>query len=321
MIFLCYNENIFLWGKGDGMALDTVIKQIISLFIIALIGFYGRKKGIIDDALSKGLSRLLLEISTPLLIISSFGFTKDPSMAGNIIKAFVYGFIIFAVTPILVNILFGKIEARKKKILVFANVFSNCGFMGFPLAQSVMGHEGVVYASIFNMYFNIVLWTYGIMLFNDTKELKEVKKLATNPGIIAALIGIIIMIFSIQIPPILLDTMKTVGGLTTPISMLIIGSLLASTDFSKAVKDATIYYGSIVKLILIPGLIFAATIVFKENSIVLKTFILMQAMPAAATTSLFAENFDSEKEYSALIVSVTTLLSMITLPLVIRFLL
>lgn len=301
------------------MAFDMIITQIISLFIVALIGFYGGKKNIIDETFSNGLSRLLLDISTPLLIISSFSFTYNADIANNIVKAFIYGLIIFIVTPLLVKPLLVKIEKKKRNILQFAMVFSNCGFMGFPVAQSVFGNEGVIYAAIFNMVFNIFVWTYGIMLFNDTNSIKEMKKVLYNPGIVSAVIGLLVMIFSIKIPSVLLDPMKMVGGLTTPISMLIVGSLLSRTDLKKLFKDKSMYYGSFIKLIFIPIALYLASNLFKENSIVIKTFILLQAMPAGTTTSLFAESFNKNKEYSAFIVSFSTLLSVITIPLIIKF--
>lgn len=300
------------------MSSNIVINQIISLFTVALIGFYCGRKNIIDGTISNGLTRLLLDVTTPLLIISSFSFTYSSNIANNIVKAFTYCLIIFIVTPILVKPLLIKIEKSKRNILQFAMVFSNCGFMGFPVAQSVFGNEGVIYAAVFNMVFNIFIWTYGVMLFNDTRDFKEMRKIIRNPGIIAAIIGLLIMVLSIKLPPVLLDTVKMVGGLTAPISMLIVGSLLSRTDLKKIVKDKSMYYGSFIKLIFIPVALYIASILFKENSIVIKTFILMQAMPAGAMTSLFAENFNGNKEYSAFIVSFSTLLSVATIPLIIK---
>jgi malate permease and related proteins len=301
------------------MVLDTVIKQIISLFIVVLIGFYGRKRNIIDANLSNGLTNLLLQITLPLLVVSSFSGNYSSSMGSNIARAFIYGLAIYIITPLITKLLLIKIEKKKRNILQFALVFSNCGFMGFPLAESVFGQEGVIYTSIFNMFYNLFIWTYGVMIFTDIKDLKETKKVFKNPGIIAVFIGLFIMIFSIKIPVILLDTMKMVGGLTTPISMLIIGSLLATADFKKALKDMSIYYGSFIKLLLIPVILAAVAALFNEKSMVIKVFILLQAMPAGAMTSIFAENFNKEKEYSALIVSFSTLLSIITIPLIIKF--
>jgi predicted permease len=299
--------------------LDTVIKQIISLFIVILIGFYGGKKNIIDETITNGLSKLLLEITTPLLIISSFSFKFTSEIETNVLKAFIYGLIIFIVTPLLVKPLLIKVEKGKRNILQFAMVFSNCGFMGFPIVQSVFGDEGVIYAAIFNMIFNIFVWTYGVMLFSDKRNIKDVMKIIKNPGIISALIGILIMVFSINIPSIVLDTMKMVGGLTTPVSMLIIGSLLSRTELKKLFNDKSLYYGSFIKLLCIPIALFLGAKFLKESSLVIKTFILLQAMPAGAMTSLFAENFNREKEYSALVVSFSTLISVITIPLIIKF--
>ncbi len=305
--------------KGVNMALYTVTNEIISLFLVVLIGFYAGKKDIINESITNGLSKFLLDISLPLMIIVSFHISYSPTIVNNLIKAFIYGLIIFIVTPLFVKSLIIKVEKRKRNILQFAMVFSNCGFMGFPLVQSVFGSEGVIYASIFNMVFNIFVWTYGVMLFNETTNIKEIIKTLKNPGIIAAVIGLLIMIFSINIPAVLLNTMKMVGDLTTPVSMLIIGSILSRTEFKNALKDASMYYGSFIKLVLLPLTLLLVSLLLKQQSIVINTFILMQAMPAATTTLLFAESFNKEKEYSALVVSFSTLLSIITIPLLIKF--
>ncbi|AWI05563.1 AEC family transporter [Clostridium drakei] len=301
------------------MEINTVITQIISLFLVALVGFYGGKKNIIDENFSNGLSKLLVEITTPFLVISSFSISYGPDVANNVIKAFIYSFAIFLLTPLLVKPLLIKVDKSKRNVLEFAMVFSNCGFMGFPVAQSVFGNEGVVYAAIFNMIFNIFVWTYGVMLFNNKSDIKGLKESLKNPGVVSSVIGLLIMIFSIKIPPLLLNTTKMVGGLTTPISMLIIGSLLSRSELKKIIKDKSMYYGSMIKLILLPLILYCISILFKENSMVLKTFILMQAMPAGALTTIFAENFNKNKEYSAFIVSFSSLLSVVTIPLVIKF--
>lgn len=303
------------------MVLNSVINEIISLFLVALLGFYCGKKNIINEEFSNGLSRLLLDVTTPLLIIASFSFNYSPTIEENIFKGFIYSFAIFILTPLLVSPLLKKIEKSKRNILQFALVFSNCGFMGFPLAKSVFGDEGVIYASIFNMVFNIFVWTYGVMLFSEVKDFDGIKKLIKNPGILASIIGIIIMVFSIKLPLVLLDSIKMVGGITTPLSMLIIGSLLARAQIKKLIVDACLYYTSLIKLIIIPAVLYLTSILFKENTIVIKTLILMVAMPAGAMTTLFAEKFNSNKEYSALIVSFTTILSVITIPIIIKYLL
>lgn len=294
-----------------------VMKQILSLFLIILVGFYGRKRSIIDANLTNGLSRMLLEITTPLLIISSFNINGASDLANRTI----YGVIIFLITPLMVRPLLIKIDKGKRNVLQFGLVFSNCGFMGIPLTAAVLGEEAVIYASIFNMCFNLFIWTYGVTLFTDRADFKDTKKLLKNPGIIAVIIGLLLTVFSIKLPIVLMDTIKLVGHLTTPISMIIIGSLLASIDFKAAIKDKSIYYGSFIKLIIIPLVLYGISHLISDHSLVMKTYILIQAMPAGATTSLFAERFSREKEYSALVVSFSTLLSIITIPLIISLLL
>ena len=298
-----------------------VFNQILSLFLIILVGFYGRKRSIIDDTLTNGLSRMLLEITTPLLIISSFNYDGNSSLAKNTIKAFIYGILIFIITPFMVKPLLTKIEKGKRNILQFAIVFSNCGFMGIPITAAVLGEEAVIYASIFNMCFTLFIWTYGVTLFTDAASFKEAKKLLKNPGIIAVFIGLLLTVFSVKLPIVLYNTISLVGHLTTPISMIIIGSLLAAIDFKAVIKDKTIYYGAFIKLIIIPAVLYGISLLISDNSLVMRTYVLIQAMPAGATTSLFAERFNKEKEYSAFVVSFSTLLSIITIPMIIALLL
>ena len=171
------------------------------------------------------------------------------------------------------------------------------------------------------MFFTIALWTYGIILFNGKIEKKDLKKVLLNPSIIAVIIGLMVMIFNIHIPQVLYSTLDLVGGITSPLSMIIIGVILANANIVNYLKDYTIYYSSILKLVVLPCILIIISKVINDSSIVSKTLIIITAMPAAAMTSILAESFDKEKEYSAIIVFVTTLLSLITFPLLLKFIL
>ncbi|MCM8710253.1 AEC family transporter [Clostridium sp. SYSU_GA19001] len=299
----------------------TVIEQVISLFLIILVGVYASKREIITDKVNKALSEMLLRVTLPLLIVSSFNLNYSKEIADNILKCFLYSFIVFIITPILSYIFLLPVKSRRKNILQFANVFSNCGFMGFAVMNSIYGAEGVAYAAIFNMFFNVLVWTYGVALFSDRLSLKGIKKVLLNPCLIAVYIGISIMIFNIKLHPIITSSLKSVGSMTTPLSMIMIGVILSKADLKIIFKDWTIYYGSFIKLIIIPSFFYAAALLMKDSSNVMNTMIILQAMPAAATTSIFAESFDKEKEFSAGIVFLTTLLCTITFPLILKFVL
>lgn len=293
-----------------------VLNKIISLFLIILIGVYGSKKNIINEEINKGLRRILLEVTLPLLVINSFSFEFSNGMGKNVLTAFIYSITFMALGAIISYIFLFPFKGEKKKILHFANVFSNCGFIGFPIINSIYGAEGVVYTSIFNMVFTIALWTYGVMIFSDKMSKENIKKVLVNPAIIAVYIGIPIMLFNIKLPSFLLDTTKIVGDMTAPISMIIVGSILSKVRIKDVFKEISIYYEALIKLIIIPLILFLIKIIIKDNTTVINTIIVLQAMPAAAMTSIFAADFNKEKEYSAKVVFITTLLSIITIPII-----
>ena len=219
------------------MDLTVIINGVIALFLIMLIGVYGSKRKIITPTINKGLTNILLEISLPCLVVSSFIFDMNDDLKSNIIKCFIYSPISLIITMIVSYIALYPIKSDKKIIMQFANVFSNCGFVGFPIIYSIFGNEGIIYASIFNMFFTIAVWTYGVMLFNGNIDKKDLKKVLLNPSIIAVIIGLIIMIFKINIPDVLYSTLELVGGLTSPLSMIIIGVILGNANILKYLKD------------------------------------------------------------------------------------
>lgn len=293
------------------------MNSVISLFFVILAGVYGVKRKFINDEIEKGLTKILINISLPLLIINSFSVEFDESMKDTLGKAFIYSFIFFIVGGIVSYIFLIPIKDKeKKRVLQFANVFSNCGFIGIPIINSIYGAEGVVYASIFNMFFNIFVWSYGLALYTDKLDKKSLKKIIFCPGIVAIYIGLPIMIFNIHIPECLAKSIGLIGNMTAPLSMIIIGCILTKINIKEAFKDWKVYYGSFIKLIIIPLTVFAIAKVLKDDSILIKTIIILQAMPAGTMASIMAEDLGKDSRFAAIIIFVNTLLSIITFPLI-----
>lgn len=301
---------------------STIVESVFSLFIIMLVGVYGGKKKIITSELNKGLTDILLQIALPFMIVSSFIFTYDNTIKANVIKTFYYSFIAYIVMAAASAILLIPIKSDKKTILHFANIFTNTGYIGFPILNSVYGPEGVIYGSIFNMFFAIFVWTYGVLIFKENFNREELKKeiinVFLNPSVIAVFIGILIMVFNIQIPVAILLSIRSIGNITGPLSMIIIGFILSKTKIKNYLKESTLYYGITTRLIIIPAIIYVISLLIDDRSKVMNTVIIMSAMPAAAMTSILAESFNKQKEYAAVMVSATTLLSMITLPILLK---
>lgn len=302
--------------------MSAIVDSVFSLFIMILVGVYGSRKKIITSEINKGLIDILIQIGLPFMIVNSFIFTYDDTIKSNVIKTFYYSLIAYIITIIISYLLLLPVKNHKKTILHFANVFTNTGYVGFPILYSIYGEEGIIYGSIFNMFFVIFVWTYGLMLFKgnfERKELKqEIKNILLNPSIIGVFTGIIIMFFDIQLPNALTSSIKSIGNITGPLSMLIIGVILSNIKIRKHLGDWTIYYGIITKLVIIPIIIYFISLLAGDNSKAINTVIIMTAMPASAMTSIFAESFNKEKEYAAVLVSVTTLLSLITVPILLK---
>ena len=302
--------------------MSAIVDSVFSLFIMILVGVYGSRKKIITSEINKGLIDILIQIGLPFMIVNSFIFTYDDTIKSNVIKTFYYSLIAYIITIIISYLLLLPVKNHKKTILHFANVFTNTGYVGFPILYSIYGEEGIIYGSIFNMFFVIFVWTYGLMLFKgnfERNELKqEIKNILLNPSIIGVFTGIIIMFFDIQLPNALTSSIKSIGNITGPLSMLIIGVILSNIKIRKHLGDWTIYYGIITKLVIIPIIIYFISLLAGDNSKAINTVIIMTAMPASAMTSIFAESFNKEKEYAAVLVSVTTLLSLITVPILLK---
>lgn len=303
------------------MDLSIIVNGVISLFLIILVGVYAAKRKIITKEINKGLTNILLKITLPCLVVSSFIFDLSEELKGNIIKCFIYSPLVLLISIVVSYIFLLPIKGGKKIIIQFANVFSNCGFIGFPIVFSIYGNEGVIYASIFNLFFTVFLWTYGVILFNGKMKREDIKQVLLNPAIIAVIIGLIIMVLGINIPNVLSSTLDLVGNMTSPLSMIIVGVILGNAKIISYLKDKSIYYSVFLKLIVMPCIIIIISKIINDNSLVSKTLIILTAMPAAAMTSILAESFDKESEYSAVIVFITTLFSLITFPILLSFML
>jgi len=179
-----------------------------------------------------------------------------------------------------------------------------------------------MYGSIFQVFFVIFLWTYGIMIFKKSAQKsalrKELLKAIRNPSLIAVYLGIAMVIFDLKLPQVISVSASSIGSMSGPLSMIIIGVVFYKIRIKDHLKDWTLYYGVALKLIIIPAILFLISLLIKDRSMVSNSVIILGSMPAAAMTSIFADSFDIEREYGAVVVVVTTLLSVLTIPLLLR---
>ncbi len=301
------------------MGNNPVVEQVFVLFLTMIVGMIAAKQNIIDDHARKKLSELLLYITSPFLVISSFNFKFSSDMLVNagIVFAFSIATHLFAV--FLGKLLFAKYPYEKQSVLKFILVFSNCGFMGFPVLEGLFGKTGVFYGSIYVAVFNIFIWTYGVMLFSKGSRQSSVIKALINPGIVSVVIGLFIFLFSIELPKPLLQTLDMVGSMTSPISMLIIGAILANTNLKDVFTGFEVYYGTVLRLIIMPLIAILALTLMGTDRELLRICVVLVAMPAAANTVIFAEKYEANSLLASRCVALSTILSIVTIPLIMMF--
>jgi predicted permease len=205
-----------------------------------------------------------------------------------------------------------KAPQEKNVVLRYATAFPNCGYLGIPVLGGLFGTEGVIYTSAFIMSFNIYMWTFGIKIFSGKSEKWYMPFI--RPAIISIVLGIIIFIFSIQLPTPLYDALSMVGGMTSPLAMLLVGSFLADSKLKDIFADKYIYILSILRFIVWPGIMFFALKPFNLPQVVFACCVLISSMPAAANTVILATSYEKNPKFASETVALTTLIALATIP-------
>lgn len=294
-----------------------VSQQVVILFILIGIGFLCGKVKFLNDNAAKKLTDIVLYIVTPCVMINSFQREFNTSMLVNLgITALCSAAIIIGAI-IVSTIIFKDKNVSRNKVLKFGTVFSNCGFMSLPLEQAILGSDGVFYGSVFVAVFNIILWTYGLGLMSGNKKEFSLKKLVLNPGILGVIAGLLLFLFSVTLPEIISTPVQYLANLNTPVPMIIIGYHLSQSNLKKVFSDKWAYVSMALRLVGIPlaavGIMYACGV---RNDILVACTIAAAA-PVAANTTMFATKFKADVELSVGLVSATTLLSIITMPLIV----
>ncbi len=300
----------------------AVMSQVMVLFLLIITGVVAKRLGVVTDKINRELGRLIMNITLPAFIIVSMNYefsyeTLLESMNLLIISFGVYAFAI-AISKVVVGVL--KLKSPKNDIYEYVMTFSNVGYMGYPVVAIVFGKIGVFYAAIYNLSFNLLIWTYGIHLMRRSKKdvemsIRDRLKNIFNPGLIAVIIGFIMFLTSIRLPETIFRTFDMIGSTTTPLSMMFIGFLLAELDFKDLFNDIRDYMVISIRLILLPAIVGIFLWKIGMTGYVLGIPVLITAMPAAANTAVFAELYDNDAVLASKLIFISTLLSVITIPI------
>lgn len=295
---------------------NSVFNQVEILILMMAVGVILRKLNIITDQVNKGLSYILVNVTMPFLIINSFNFSFSKSMLQKGIMIFLYSLVIHIFLIILSKITYFKFPQDKKKVMKFATIFSNCGFIGYPIVAGLYGKVGVFYTSIYTIPFNIFLWSYGTLLFTDKNDENIFKKVFLTPPMIALFIGLIMFFFSLKLPNPIIKTAESIGNMTTPLSMFVIGAMLADVKLKEIFSGISVYYVNLIKLIVAPLIVFLFLNALGVQKTVLDICVILTAMPSGTIVGVFAENYGGDKKIASKCAFLSTILSVFTIPLI-----
>lgn len=297
---------------------QTMLNLQLSLFAIMLIGFFCRRKNLIDEKTRGVLSDLLINIILPCNILGSFRMevTDELLRSAGMVFALYMGVQVFSY--LLSRVAYLKVPMDKQVILRHGTITSNAGFLGNPITYGVFGAEGLLYASIALIPVRIFLWSAGLSLYTKTDSKSVIKNLMTHPCVVSVFVGFALMFLPFELPVFVTNTIDYVGGCTTAVSMMVIGAILADIKLDNIPKGLLAYY-SFIRLIFIPACVFIALNLFHVQPLLTGVCTLLSGMPAASMTAILAAKYKGNYEFGSQVVFVSTVLSVVTIPLMTLF--
>ena len=304
------------------MEINVIINQLIILFLLIGIGFILRKAKIMGDAIDSGITRLIIYCTMPAMVLNSVLSRVGERDVTLVIKFIVIAIAMYTVLPIIAFIIAKvlRIPGNIKGIYQYLIIFANVGFMGFPRIGAIFGPDSILYAGIFNMFFNLLAYSYGVLIVAKDSAKEDVKfnlnwKTFLSPGISVSVLALILFFINASVPSIIGEVVAYVGNVTTPLAMMIIGSTLAKMNPKEVFADLRVYVVVLVRSIALPLLLFPLLKLLIKDDFALQVTFIMLAMPAASTSVLYAKEYGSDEKFAARCVFVSTLFSILTIPL------
>ena len=288
-----------------------LVKQILVMLAMMTIGIALIKTKMLNRNGVGQLSNIAMYVATPAVIIQAFAidYDREQLVNGLWVAAF------FALALLISAVLAYVVCGRADKVGQYAVIFFNTGFVGIPIIQSLLGPEYVFYVTMTMAVGTFVMWTYGIYLMSGDMSQISARKILTNPAVIALAIGLILFFAPIHLPAVVDQVLTGMANLNTGLAMLVLGANLGMSNIGLMITDVRLYKASALRLVAVPLLVLI-TLFFMPVSFEVKMVMLIaEATPCDAATSMLAQMFGADYQYGTGLVIMTTLVSMITMPL------
>jgi len=288
-----------------------IVSTQIFLLLLVFVGIITVKAGIVDERGRSSMTDLLLNVFLPCNILSGF-FSTDSSRLSSFGIMLGISVGILALFYFLSRfVLYRRATAEQRKILIYGSIINAANFLGIPIVQNIFGIEALPLVAAYLMPGRVALWTVGLAIFSGGKG--SIKQIVLHPCMIATYIGIIITVSGFVPPRLFSRLVISLGNCTTPVSMIVVGSILAMVDPRTVITKLTLYY-TFVRLLLLPLLVMGILLIFRPDPLICGVSVIVSGMPAGVTTSILAEKYGADKELASKIVFLSTLLSMVSAP-------
>jgi predicted permease len=294
--------------------LSVLITQMLILFLLILCGYAAARGHVLKKEDVPVLSKVVLNLGIPGVVLSSVG--EGCALSASEIFLCLAGFLAFTVFCALlgkITVKLLKIQADKR-LYEFMYTFSNVGFMGLPVVQAVLGEEVMIYAMLFLIPNNLVLFSYGEYLMRDTRGFSL--RSFFSPPIVASLLAVGICLLNLRFPYPIAKVISYVGGITTPLAMIIIGITLLGVQGKEIIKNKDLLVFLVVKMLVLPLVGYGLLYVLSVPEVMVHILILLMAMPIPANTIIYASLYKKNVSLASQTSVLTSLVCIVTIPMV-----
>lgn len=289
-----------------------IIVQMSTMFLLIFFGYFLMKKKVLTNEGTQQIASILTKYITPIILINSFTQQFESNQIHLLFLTMGISLVLLLSRAVLNHFLLKKDQPIDK----FAATFSNSNFMGIPLVMSVLGYEGVFFMTGYMVVSTTFQWTYGIYTVTGDKRMVQLRNTLLNPAFIGLYIGLFFYLTHIPLPYVVSETFNSLSGLNTPLAMILLGSYIAKSKLLDIFTSKAAYWTTFLRLILYP--LFGTFILWLlplDNYLILMVLAIASAAPSAINTALFSQIYGGDYQYGARIVVLTTLLSIVTLPI------
>ena len=293
--------------------------SLTALALCIVVGFICRRWMILNDEHMSGMSSILVRVAMPCTVFIALmrPFSRElmiESLLTFVITGVIYiagGYLGLALARLM------KASPGEKECWQFGCAFGNVGFMGIPVVMAVFGEDGLIYVSMAAASFSILSFTLGVRMFsNAPREIRIIRLMRNSPAMPATIIGFVMFLTGLRLPAPLEGGISLINGMTTPLLMILIGAILAKQRLRESLTDVRILPPTVVRLVVIPLIVLFVLRLFIPNPLMVSVIVTLMAMPPAASTAIFAEQFEGDAVSAAKFVVVPTILCAVTVPLI-----